>query len=110
MWKLVRDKIPQIMKEKGHEPHFVRDVLEANLIFLLQNKLVEEAEEVAACLHGTDEFKAQLTDELADCYQVIDELLRLTKISKDDVRQAQMNKLAERGGFSGGILLKMGND
>ena len=57
-------------------------------------KLIEEANEVAAA-----QTKKELISEIGDVYEVIDCLMKLHDISKDEVIAAQDKKRADRGSF-----------
>lgn len=96
--KLVRDRIPEIIRANG-------DTCETAVMTAqeyeaaLRAKLVEEAREVAAA--DCDALVA----ELADLYEVIDTLMLTLRIAPEAVRHAQQRRRAERGGFTGRIRL-----
>lgn len=92
--KLVRDKIPSIIKESGSKPNFTTLPLSQYKTALL-SKLLEEAKE-CYCAY-TDE---QLTEELADLLEVVDTICNTYNITKDEVLLKQAKKKAERGGFN----------
>ena len=96
--KLVRDRIPEIIRAEGRRP--VVEVLppEERRGALLA-KLVEEAGE-AADAGGED-----LAEELADVLEVVRALAAGLGLSLDDVTAAADRKTAERGGFDGGLFL-----
>jgi predicted house-cleaning noncanonical NTP pyrophosphatase (MazG superfamily) len=98
--KLVRDKIPEIVK--AHEgidaPTKILDD-EEYLAYLLK-KVVEEATELSET--ETDDH---LQEEIADVYEIIDSILKLKHMNRDDVLKVQDEKRAKRGGFEQRILM-----
>lgn len=96
--KLVRDKVPQLIRESGRV--WATATMEwQDYIGALGAKLVEEAQEAAG------QTGDALIGELADLYEVIDSLLAAHGISAETVLEAQRQKRAERGGFGGRICL-----
>jgi len=94
--KLVRDNIPEIVKQKGGTPvsHLAT---EDEYLKMLLEKLQEEV----------DEFKAeQNIEELADILEVIDALIVAHNFNKTEIEQVKNKKLAERGGFTKKIILE----
>ena len=97
--KLVRDRIPEIMRRNGVRP--LLSVSEKkNILHWLTKKLVEEAEEAR-----TAETRTDLIEELADILEVIEAIQRNLKVSKTEVNKVRLKKLRERGGFKKRILL-----
>jgi predicted house-cleaning noncanonical NTP pyrophosphatase (MazG superfamily) len=90
--KLVRDRIPEIIRQSGNQCE-VAIMSEAEFSQALREKLLEEAQEAAV---ATPE---NLVSELADLQEVIDELLTVYGIEREDVLREQRRKRAERGGF-----------
>lgn len=89
--KLVRDKIPDIIRNCGHQCEIF--VLNDNeYIEALRQKLVEEAGEVAIS------HKDELAEELADVMEVIDALMTAAGIEPEKVREIQRKKRSARGG------------
>lgn len=93
--KLWRDKAPELMHKHGSVIH-IKELNDVEFDHELRTKLLEEAAEVKAA-QTTDE----LTQELADLYEVIDTLAQLHGISKETIFAAQEQKRTERGGFVG---------
>jgi 3-oxoadipate enol-lactonase len=95
--KLVRDKIPQIIRDRGDEPiAHVADATEYRQLLLA--KLTEETDEVLAA------DDADMPEELADVLEVVLALaldLGLDATQLEELRQA---KAAERGGFAERIV------
>ncbi len=91
--KLWRDKAPQLMENMGSVIH-IKELSDEEYSHILGLKLLEEAEEVAAAQSSEERMS-----ELADLYEVIDSLMALYKIDKDEVLISQEKKRSQRGGF-----------
>ena len=98
--KLVRDKIPDIIRETGETPN-VRIAGPDELDVLLREKIVEEAKEF---LYSGD------TEELVDIQEAIDALLELRKADPALIAIQRHSKLLARGGFSKGYVLISDSD
>lgn len=97
--KLVRDKIPEIIKAKGERP--VVRVLNINEYkHPLENKLMEECNEVLAA-NGQERI-----EELADVLEVLMALAKLEGASLDNVRALANKKTEKRGAFDERIFLE----
>lgn len=94
--KLWRDKLIDIMEQKHGSKINWRRLDDATFDKELRIKLDEEVQEVIAA-HN----RAELIQELADVYEVIDTFAQLHDISKKEIIEAQTNKREERGGFAG---------
>jgi predicted house-cleaning noncanonical NTP pyrophosphatase (MazG superfamily) len=94
--KLVRDKIPDIIRERGDNPK-VRIAGPDELDVLLREKIVEEAKEF---LFTGD------TEELVDIQEAIDALLKLRKADSALIELQRHSKLLARGGFTIGYVLR----
>lgn len=94
-YKLVRDKIPEILKEKGiiFHSHIADDNEYESELYL---KLQEELEEF---------ILKPSTEELADMLEVIDAIRMFHDISIDDLKKVKIKKKKERGGFKNKIIL-----
>lgn len=93
--KLVRDKIPNIIKENGDVPitHIADDQE-------YQNKLLEKLqEEVNEYLEDNN------PEELADILEVIYTLSKIHDISIQELNVIRNSKLEKRGGFDQRIIL-----
>lgn len=91
--KLIRDRIPEIIRQAGRECE-VKTMSGADYQQALLDKLIEEAQE-AAQGHSDN-----LMEELADIYEVIDTILTDLEIDKDLVLARQKQKRQEKGGFT----------
>jgi predicted house-cleaning noncanonical NTP pyrophosphatase (MazG superfamily) len=96
--KLVRDRIPEIIRKSGNECEVII-LSETEYCQPLRLKLIEEAGEVAEA--DGDELVA----ELADLYEVIDALMLSYGISGDRILEAQAQRREARGGFTQKIML-----
>lgn len=98
--KLVRDRIPEIIKRNGEVPQ-VRTLASTAYKRALREKLLEEAAEVGAAKTGTE-----LLTELADVMEVLAALREVYGISHNEVEAVRRKRRKERGGFSKRIFLK----
>ena len=96
--KLVRDRIPDIIRQSGNECE-TAVLSDEEYRQALRLKLIEEAAEVAAA-DGEN-----LIRELADLYEVIDALMASYGISGDRILNAQAKRRENRGGFAQKIML-----
>jgi predicted house-cleaning noncanonical NTP pyrophosphatase (MazG superfamily) len=97
--KVVRDKIPDIIKGRGERVEVVR-LSEDALLAGLRQKLVEEAYE-ALDANGGEELVA----ELADVQEVLNAIMGALEI-KSQVERERSEKFKRRGGFDGGFMLR----
>jgi len=93
--KLVRDKIPDIIRQKG-EPAATHIADEAEYWQKLKEKLLEEVGEFS---------KDETTEELADILEVLDAIAAHKGFDMIEVKKIQAVKAAERGGFQKRIIL-----
>lgn len=91
--KLGRDKIIECMEAIGAKVHW-RYLNDQEYVDALGNKLLEEAQEVKVA-----KSHAELIEELADMYEVIEALKRHHTITQEEILAAQTKKYDERGGF-----------
>lgn len=93
--KLVRDKIPEIIKRKGAVSitHIASD---EEFQQKLKDKLQEEVNEFLEDSNGK---------ELVDILEVIYAICDLYNFDKDKLEQLRIDKLEERGGFKDKIIL-----
>lgn len=96
--KLVRDRIPEIIRKNGLECE-VAPLSEGEYRQALRQKLIEEAQEAA---EATEE---NLITELADLYEVIEAVMATYGISRESVITEQIKRRSERGGFEEKIML-----
>ncbi len=94
--KLVRDKIPKIIKSSGKDcdTEILRD---ENYTKYLYKKLDEEVNEF---------LEDDTLEELADIMEVIHGILILKNYTFEELEETRLYKLRERGGFGKKVLLK----
>jgi predicted house-cleaning noncanonical NTP pyrophosphatase (MazG superfamily) len=96
--KLVRDRIPDIIRAAGEDPE-VRILDGDELIEALFSKLDEEAQELRAANH------ADQLEELADLFEVLQALADRFGTTMSEVQRVAARKRNERGGFALGVWL-----
>lgn len=94
--KLVRDKIPEIIKESGANPECII-LNEEEYELALRKKLEEEVAEF---------MESGSVEELADIQEVILALVEAKGVSRDMFEIMRVGKLVERGAFREKIFLK----
>jgi predicted house-cleaning noncanonical NTP pyrophosphatase (MazG superfamily) len=99
MGKLVRDRIPAIMRAAGREPR-TRVLGRSEYIRSLLDKLVEEAQELKSAAPQSR------MEEAADVYEVLLAITTATGTTMEAVQAEADRKRAERGGFSERIWLE----
>ncbi|WP_341714392.1 nucleoside triphosphate pyrophosphohydrolase [Limnobacter sp.] len=95
MEKLVRDRIPIIMRDAGVQAA-VRYVDQNDKLPWLYSKLREEADELEA---------ASTLDECADVFEVLRAIAAALGYSLDELVSAADSKREVRGGFRDGCIL-----
>jgi len=97
--KLVRDKIPEIIKNNGEKP-ITRILTDDEYKKELENKLLEEYNEVIQS-SGKDRI-----EELADMLEIIKALSKLENSDLDEVIKVSNEKVKKRGAFDKKIYLE----
>lgn len=97
--KLVRDRIPDVIRSNGEFVETFRVEAEGR-VDLLRRKLVEEALELLRA-----RSKLESAEEIADVEEVLSVLRSLLGISRDQIREIRHRKNAERGSFNEGVVL-----
>ena len=94
--KLVRDKIPEIIKasDKSFDIHYAK---KEEILPLLETKLNEEVSEY---------LEAKNLEELADVMEVLFGLANALGYCEEDLMRKRNEKKDERGGFEKGIILE----
>ncbi|MFK5883462.1 MAG: nucleoside triphosphate pyrophosphohydrolase [Candidatus Izemoplasma sp.] len=98
--KLVRDNIPYIIKKEGKIAN-IRILDDAEYLTEVKHKLVEEAKELLET-----KSKEQCINELADVYEVLDQILMTNKIDIQDIEKARIIKNRAKGAFEDKIFLE----
>ncbi|MDQ0885934.1 putative house-cleaning noncanonical NTP pyrophosphatase (MazG superfamily) [Paenibacillus sp. V4I9] len=96
--KLVRDKIPQIIEEKGKKAEF-RVLSDVEYRTMLDLKLHEELLEF---IHANEEDQVE---ELADLIEVVYAILERKGVSIEDFEKVRLAKKEKRGGFEEKLFL-----
>lgn len=94
--KLVRDKIPDIIKSKGEDVRF-RIATEAEYWDKLKEKLTEEVKEF---------LDSESIDEIADILEVIDAINSFKNFDSEELQRIKKDKFDKRGGFTKRIILE----
>ena len=93
--KLVRDRIPQIIRDGGRDCR-TRALSQEEYVARLHDKLREELDEYLA---------SGEMEELADLCEVIRAVAAARGSSMEEIEALRARKAQERGGFDGRILL-----
>jgi len=100
--KLIRDKIPQIIRDQGRTPKVkVLDSSSKDLIRYTLKKLIEEATEAANEVND----RSEMIKELADLEEIIDKVKELMRITDQEVSSVKKAKRERNGGFDENIIL-----
>jgi predicted house-cleaning noncanonical NTP pyrophosphatase (MazG superfamily) len=93
--KLIRDKIPEIVKQKGKTPvtHIATDEEYKQKLY---EKLKEETEEF---------LEKPSNEELSDILEVIESICKLNNINMEELEILRKKKAKERGSFNNHIIL-----
>lgn len=94
-FKVVRDRIPEIMGLSGSEC-IVNELSDLSFLPELENKLKEEIEEY---------LKSREPEELADLLEIIYRIAELRGSSKDKLEASRLRKREEKGGFEKNLIL-----
>lgn len=97
--KLIRDKIPQIIKDDGWQPA-LKKLSDKDYLKELKKKMVEEAEEL-----NEAKSKDDIINELADIKEIVDSLIKYYDFDKKTIDKKQNSKRKERGGFKKKLFL-----
>ena len=98
--KLVRDKIPEIIKNNHGKP-FIRILNDNEYKKELEKKLYEEYLEVL-----DTETSEERIEELGDMLEIISSLAKLENTTLEDVINIAKQKQEKRGGFEEKIFLE----
>lgn len=100
MEKLVRDRIPAIIRAAGGEPRF-RRATEGERLGLLVRKLQEEATELQ---------RTPCLDECADVLEVVLAIAEELHASSVELYATAAAKVADRGAFREGYVLELAGE
>lgn len=94
--KLVRDKIPDIIRADGKRLKS-RVLSDEEHLEALLKKLEEECQEL---------IEARNVEEMADVHEVLNALAETLDITKEELEKVRAGKVAKRGGFQQKIFLE----
>ena len=94
--KLVRDRIPEIIKKSGSTAS-TRILNDEEYLYYLLKKLFEETKEV---------MEKPSKEELADVMEVVHSIAEHLELTIEDIEQERLRKNKSNGGFKKRILLE----
>ena len=94
--KLVRDKIPDIIKSNGEKP-IIKRLDDSEYIYQLNINILEEINEY---------LESGEVEELADLEEVLRAILDYKKISYSEFEEIRKEKVKKRGAFKKRIFLE----
>lgn len=97
--KLVRDKIPEIIKKDGWMPK-VKTLRKTEFFTAVRKKVLEEAKEL---IRAKD--KTGIVNEMLDIQELLDVIALEIKITKLEIKKLQDIKRKKRGGFKKKLFL-----
>jgi predicted house-cleaning noncanonical NTP pyrophosphatase (MazG superfamily) len=103
--KLVRDRIPEIIRKDNSTPA-TRILDEKDYGRELAYKLLEESIEAVKARYD----KFELMKEIGDIYEVIDAMIEAYGLSKDNIVALKEDRKMKRGGFKDRIYLEYVED
>ena len=98
--KLVRDNIPEMTKDEGGFTKF-KILSQQEFLTEIKKKIVEEAQEVVDA-----KDKKEITTEIGDVLEIIDEIIKVAGLDKQEIEKSRMAKRQERSGYDKHIFLK----
>ncbi len=93
--KAIRDKIPEIIKNSGHD-YKIKTLSDEEFLHKLEDKLVEEIEEY---------HESKSIEELADILEVIHRICEIKGMTNEQFEELRLKKSKERGGFKDNLFL-----
>ena len=97
--KLIRDKIPEIIKGKGSDFE-TRELSDKEFEAELLKKIGEESAEVVSAT-----TREEVIREIADVVDVIEEVKEFKQISEDEIENARKSMFEKKGGFKKRLFL-----
>ena len=98
--KLVRDKLREIYAGLNQKAKYKKLTSREHKGQLIR-KITEEANEI-----DIDSSISEITDEIADLYQVLEDMMLLYGISEEQVKNSQRVSFDKKGGFIGGTYIE----
>ena len=93
--KVVRDKIPEIIKESGKKFN-LKQLDDESFLAEIEKKLIEEVNEYT---------ESKDVEELADLLEVIYRISELKGVSSDELDKIRKDKAEKRGKFDSNLFL-----
>jgi len=97
--KLIRDRIPEIIKAAGWKPK-VRTLRKSEFLNAVKRKIREEAKELIRA-----NSEKGIVDEVVDIQELLDVLATEIKLPKPKIKKLQTAKRKKRGGFKKRLFL-----
>lgn len=94
--KLVRDRIPEIIREDGEKP-VVERLSDSEVQGYVLDKIVEEARELR---------EDASAEELVDLIEAVERFRELEDLDEEEIARLREGKASERGVFDENIVLK----
>jgi len=91
--KLIRDKL-RAEYERLNQKAVYRTLSKSELGEALKQKLIEEAKEIDVS------DRQSIVEEVADAYQVLEDMLTVNSISFEEVQKVKLAKFEKKGGFT----------
>lgn len=98
--KLVRDLIPEIIKNDGETP-ITKILNDKEYKKELLKKLIEESKEVVEAENNKD-----LTKEISDVMEVLEAIEKIYNLDKKEILKVKKQRKEKRGGFKNKIFLE----
>ena len=99
--KLVRDKIPDVIKKNTGKKVLSRTIDEdEEYLAYLMKKVEEESQELSQA-----DDKEHVIEEIADVLELIDALTAFYDVDMSVVKKVQKEKARQRGGFENRLLM-----
>ena len=102
--KLIRDKIPEIIRNDNQIPK-IQILKKKEFIKELKNKVLEEGKELIEA-----KTKKEILDELIDLQELIVYIIKENKISKSEITRKRKEKNKNRGSFKKRLFLEYVKD
>jgi predicted house-cleaning noncanonical NTP pyrophosphatase (MazG superfamily) len=99
--KLIRDRIPEIIEKDGGKAK-IRILNDKEYHEELLKKIVEEAKEVLE----TKGEREELTKELGDVLEILDYLIKVFNLDREEIEKVRQERKESRGGFDEKIFLE----
>ena len=101
---MIRDKIPEKIINRGSELE-TRKLSKVDFLKELLKKAGEESSELLQAKN-----KSQFIEEIADVLDVIEEILKLKKITSAEIAKQQQKNFEKKGGFEKRLFLVWSSD